>query len=214
MRKLIIFDLDGTLLYTLEDLMDSVNYALEKFGYETKTLEDVSKHVGNGVKHLVSMMLPATVSDDDFNAYYECFKEHYSKHCCDKTHPYDGIMETLKLLKYRGVKVGILSNKFQEAAEEVCEHYFKDLYDIVVGESENCKRKPAPDGINLICDKFDVSKDNALFFGDSEVDIKTAENAGIYCVSVLWGYRDRELLTENNAKLFISNPLDILDIIN
>lgn len=214
MRKLVIFDLDGTLLYTLEDLMDSVNYTLEKFGYEQKTIEDVTMHVGNGVQHLVKMMLPENISEEDFKNCYECFKEHYSEHCCDKTHPYDGIMETLKLLKCREVKVGILSNKFQEAAEEVCEHYFDGLYDIVVGESETCKRKPSPDGINLICEKFDVSKDDVLFFGDSEVDIKTAENADVYCVSVLWGYRDREFLAENDAKVFITNPLDIIDIIN
>lgn len=214
MRKLVIFDLDGTLLYTLEDLKDSVNHALEKFGYETKSLEEVSKHVGNGVKHLVRMMLPENIGHDDFNAYYECFKEHYSEHCCDKTHPYEGIIDVLKVLKHRGVKIGIFSNKFQEAAEEVCEHYFKDLYDIVVGESETCKRKPAPDGINLISDKFGVTNDDVLFFGDSEVDIKTAENAGVYCVSVLWGYRDREFLTDNDAKVFISKPSEIIDIIN
>lgn len=214
MRKLVIFDLDGTLLYTLEDLMDSVNYTLEKFGYEKKTIEDVTMHVGNGVQHLVKMMLPENISDEDFKNCYECFKEYYSEHCCVKTHPYDGIIETLKLLKCRDIKVGILSNKFQAAAEEVCEYYFDGLYDIVVGESETCKRKPAPDGINIICEKFDVSKDDVLFFGDSEVDIKTAENAGVYCVSVLWGYRDREFLAENDAKVFISNPLDITDIIN
>ncbi len=214
MRKLVIFDLDGTLLYTLEDLMDSVNYTLEKFGYEAKTLEEVSSHVGNGVQHLVKMLLPANISDSDFVQCYECFKEHYAEHCCDKTHPYDGVMETLKVLKYRGVKVGILSNKFQEAAEEVCEHYFKGLYDIVVGESEHCRRKPSPDGINMICEKFDVPHEDVLFFGDSEVDIKTADNAGTYCVSVLWGYRDREFLAENGAKVFVSNPLDIADIID
>lgn len=214
MIKLIIFDLDGTLLYTLEDLMDSVNHTLKRFGYKTKTLEEVSKHVGNGVQHLLRMMFPNDISDNDFNEYYKCFKEHYSEHCCDKTRPYDGIMETLKMLKYRGVNVGILSNKFQTAAEEVCEHYFNGLYDIVIGESENCKRKPAPDGINLICEKFDAVKDEVLFIGDSEVDIKTAENAGIYCVSVLWGYREREFLAENNAKAFITNPLEVVDLIN
>ena len=214
MRELVIFDLDGTLLYTLEDLKDSVNHTLEKFGYETKSLEEVSKHVGNGVKHLVRMLLPENIDDDNFNTYYDYFKEYYSEHCCDKTYPYEGIMDTLKTLNHRGVKVGILSNKFQEAAEEVCEHYFKDLYDIVVGESETCKRKPAPDGINLICDKLGVANDEVLFFGDSEVDIKTAENAGVYCVSVLWGYRDREFLTENDAKVFITNPSEIIDIIN
>lgn len=214
MRNLVIFDLDGTLLYTLEDLMDSVNYTLETFGYEKKTLEEVSMHVGNGVQHLVKMLLPGDISENDFDKCYQCFKEYYAEHCCEKTHPYEGIKETLKVLKCRGVKVGILSNKFQAAAEEVCEHYFEGLYDVVVGESENCRRKPAPDGINFICEKYGVPKEDVIFFGDSEVDIKTAENSGTYCVSVLWGYRDREFLTDNGAKVFVSNPLDIVDIID
>lgn len=214
MRNLVIFDLDGTLLYTLEDLTDSVNYTLSTFGYETKTLDEVSMHVGNGVQHLVKKLLPEDLSDSDFEKCYQCFKEHYSEHCCDKTRPYDGIMDTLKILKYRGVKVGVLSNKFQSAAEEVCEHYFQGLYDIVIGESENCRRKPAPDGINMICEKFAAEKDDVLYFGDSEVDIKTAENSGVYCVSVLWGYRDREFLADNGAKVFVSNPLDIADILD
>ena len=117
------------------------------------------------------------------------------------------------VLKNRGVKIGIVSNKFQSAAEDVCKHYFDGLYDAVVGESDLCKRKPAPDGINMICEQFGVDKDDAIFFGDSEVDVKTGENAGVYCVSVLWGYRDKEFLARNGAKLFVSNPLDIVDMI-
>lgn len=214
MRKLLIFDLDGTLLYTLEDLMNSVNYTLEFFGYEKKTLEEVSKHVGNGVEHLIKMSLPENIGDDELEKCYSCFKKHYSQHCCDKSRPYDGIMETLRILKYRGVKIGIVSNKYQDAAEEVCEHYFKGLYDIVVGESETCRKKPAPDGVNLICEKFEVPQNEVLFFGDSEVDIETARNSGVYCVSVLWGYRDRELLTDSGANVFLTNPLDIADIID
>lgn len=214
MRKLVIFDLDGTLLYTLEDLMDSVNYSLEKYGYETKTLEEVSSFVGNGVEHLLRSVVPAGVSDDDFKKCYKSFKEYYSEHCCDKTRPYDGVVETLKILKNRGVKIGIVSNKFQEAAEDVCQHYFKGLYDVVMGESETCRRKPAPDGINMICEQYEVEKDEAIFFGDSEVDIKTGDNAGVYCVSVLWGFRSREFLTKHGAHLFIENPLDIADMID
>ena len=214
MRKLVIFDLDGTLLYTLEDLMDSVNYSLEKYGYETKTLEEVSSFVGNGVEHLLRSVVPAGVSDDDFKKCYISFKEYYSEHCCDKTRPYDGVVETLKILKNRGVKIGIVSNKFQEAAEDVCQHYFKGLYDVVMGESETCRRKPAPDGINMICEQYEVEKDEAIFFGDSEVDIKTGDNAGVYCVSVLWGFRSREFLTKHGAHLFIENPLDIADMID
>lgn len=214
MRKLVIFDLDGTLLYTLEDLMKSVNFTLDLFGYETRTLSEISSFVGNGVEYLLRQTLPYDIKEDEFKLCYACFKDHYSKHCCESTRPYDGIIETLEILKDRGVKIGVVSNKFQSAAEEVCEHYFKGLYDAVMGESDECRRKPSPDGINAICEKFGVEKEDAIFFGDSEVDIKTGDNAGVYCVSVLWGYRDRKFLSKNGAKLFINNPLDIVDMIN
>lgn len=214
MRKLVIFDLDGTLLYTLEDLMQSVNFTLDLFGYEARTLEEISSFVGNGIQHLLRQALPANISEEEFNSCFACFKDHYSKHCCEKTRPYDGIMEVLNVLKNRGIKVGVVSNKFQSAAEEVCEHYFEGLYDAVMGESEVCRRKPSPDGINMMCEKFGVEKDETIFFGDSEVDVKTGDNAGVYCVSVLWGFRDREFLARHGAKLFVSNPLDIVDMIN
>lgn len=214
MKKVIIFDLDGTLLYTLEDLMNSVNYALNKYAYPTRTMEEISSFVGNGVKHLLKQALPQGIEDNEFEQCFDCFKEHYSEHCCELTHPYEGVLETLKILKDKGLKIGIVSNKFQSAAEEVCEFYFKDLYDIVMGESEECRRKPSPDGINKICERYGVEKDEVIFFGDSEVDIKTAENASVYCVSVLWGFRDREFLTENGASLFVNNPLDIVDMVD
>lgn len=212
-RRLVIFDLDGTLLYTLEDLLNSVNFTLDLFDYETCTLEEVSSYVGNGIEQLMRRALPTNISEKEFALCLACFKDHYSKHCCEKTRPYPGMMELLQLLKSRDIKVGVLSNKYQEAAEEVCEHYFAGLYDIVVGESEHCRRKPAPDGINMICEKLNIPKDETLFFGDTEVDVKTGDNAGVYCVSVLWGYRDREFLANNGAHVFVKNPLDIADII-
>ena len=127
MKKVIIFDLDGTLLYTLEDLMNSVNYALNKYAYPTRTMEEISSFVGNGVKHLLKQALPQGIEDNEFEQCFDCFKEHYSEHCCELTHPYEGVLETLKILKDKGLKIGIVSNKFQSAAEEVCEFYFKDL---------------------------------------------------------------------------------------
>lgn len=214
MRKLVIFDLDGTLLYSLEDLMNSVNFALAVFGYELRTMEEISSYVGNGVQYLLRQAVPDNISEEDFQLCFECFKDHYSKHCCDKTRPYDGVIEMLKILKAKGVKVGIVSNKYQSAADETCKHYFDGLYDMVLGESDVCRRKPSPDGINIMCEKFGVEKNEAIFFGDSEVDIKTGDNAGVYCVSVLWGYRDRDFLSRNGAKLFVSNPLDITNIID
>lgn len=214
MRKAVIFDLDGTLLYTLEDLKDSVNYTLESCGYKTRTLEEISSFVGNGVKHLLRQSFPPDISDNDFELCFMRFKEYYSKHCCDKTHPYEGVKEMLKILKDRGLKIGIVSNKFQSAAEEVCEFYFQGLYDEVKGESDICRRKPSPDGIDIICRNFNVEKDEVVFFGDSEVDIQTADNAGVFCVSVLWGFRDKHFLAENGAKLFINNPLEIIDMLD
>lgn len=213
MKKLVIFDLDGTLLYSLEDLMNSVNFTLDLFGYEICTIDEISSYVGNGVKQLLRKALPENISEKEFELCCACFKDHYSKHCCEKTRPYDRILETLNILKDKGVKVAIVSNKYQSAAEDVCKHYFDGLYDMVVGESDVCRRKPAPDGINMICEKLGVEKDEAIFFGDSEVDVMTGDNAGVYCVSVLWGYRDRSFLARNGAKLFVSNPLDIVDMI-
>lgn len=214
MRKLVIFDLDGTLLYTLEDLTNSVNFTLDLFDYETCTIDEISSYVGNGVKQLMRRALPSDISEKDFELCYACFMDHYSKHCCEKTVPYPGIVDVLKVLKSRGIKIGVMSNKFQSAAEDVCEHYFEGLYDMVVGESEYCRRKPAPDGINMICDRFDISKDETIFFGDTEVDVRTGDNAGVYCVSVLWGFRDRAFLSRNGAHLFIENPYDILDMLD
>lgn len=210
MKKVVIFDLDGTLLYSLDDLMDSVNYTLDLFGYQNRTLEEITSFVGNGVKYLLKLSLPADISEDEMEKCFAIFKDHYSEHCCDKTHPYDGIIDMMKALKDKGLKVCIVSNKFQSAAEEVCDFYFKGLYDMVIGESETCRRKPAPDGINMICESYGVEKEDVLFFGDSEVDVKTAENAGVFGVSVLWGYRDKQFLAENGAKLFIQTPEEIL----
>lgn len=210
MKKVVIFDLDGTLLYSLDDLMDSVNYTLDLFGYQNRTLEEITSFVGNGVKYLLKLSLPADISEDEMEKCFAIFKDHYSEHCCDKTHPYDGIIDMMKALKDKGLKVCIVSNKFQSAAEEVCDFYFKGLYDMVIGESETCRRKPAPDGINMICESYGVEKEDVLFFGDSEVDVKTAENAGVFGVSVLWGYRDKQFLADNGAKLFIQTPEEIL----
>lgn len=214
MKKLVIFDLDGTLLYTLEDLMDSVNFTADLFGYEKKSLEEISSFVGNGIENLLRLSFPSDITEEEFQAAYKYFKDHYSHHCCEKTRPYDGIIETLKTLKKKELIIGIVSNKFQKAAEDVCEYYFKGLYNIVVGESDYCKRKPAPDGINMICEKYNIKKEDTIFFGDSDVDIKTGENAGVFCVSVLWGFMNREFLAEHGAKLFIENPANIIHVLD
>lgn len=214
MIESVIFDLDGTLLYTLEDLQDSVNYALRKYGYKERTLDEISSFVGNGTQQLIKQALPQDIGEEAFVSCYKTFRDYYSEHCCVKTRPYDNIINVLEVIKDKGIKLGVISNKYQSAAEEVCHHYFNDLFDVVIGESENCKRKPSPDGLNMICEKFGIKKENVYFFGDSEVDIKAAENAGIFCISVLWGYRSRDFLTKNGAKLFIKDPYNILSLLD
>lgn len=212
-KKLVIFDLDGTLLYSLEDLRDSVNYALLRFGYQQKSLDYVRASVGNGVGRLVRLCLPETAPDAEYERCLALFKEHYAAHCCDKTRPYDGIVEVLKQLKTNGIKVGILSNKYHSAAVEVVECYFKGLYDVVKGESATCRRKPAPDGVMQILEEYGMEKDDAVLFGDSEADIQTADNAGIEGVAVLWGFRVRKTLEFAGAKNFIESPSEILNFI-
>ncbi len=214
MKDLVIFDLDGTLLYTLEDLKDSVNCCMSHYGYPQRTLDEICSFVGNGVKQLVKLSLPEDITEDKFDTCYEFFKTHYAAHCCDKTKPYDGIIEVLKCLKTEGKKIAIVSNKFHDAAVEVCEHYFKGLYDMVVGESETVRRKPHPDGIFKILETFGIEKKHAIMFGDSEVDFKTSANAGIDFVAVLWGFRDEKFLRANGITSMIHNTNDIISIVN
>lgn len=209
MKKLAIFDLDGTLLYTLEDLRDSVNFALSQFGYQQKSLAEVQASVGNGVGRLVRLCMPENTSDEDFERCFAVFKEHYAAHCCEKTRPYNGIVEALKSLKNKGIKIGIVSNKFHSAAVDVVEYYFKGLYDAVKGESEKCRRKPSPDGVLQLIEEFHCSKDETIMFGDSDVDLQTAINAEIQGVAVLWGFKNERFLRDFGAKLLISNPSEI-----
>ena len=209
MKKLVIFDLDGTLLYSLEDLHNSLNFALLHCGYAPRSLQQVNAAVGNGVGMLVRRSLPDTVSDAGFERCYEVFKAHYAAHCCEKTRPYDGIPEMLKSLRDKGVKVGVLSNKFHSAAVEVVEHYFHGLYDIVLGESEIIGRKPSPDGGFAMLEAMDVDKADTVLFGDSDVDIITARNAGIDGVAVLWGFRDKDSLLAAGARNIIQNPSEV-----
>ncbi|MGN0034069.1 MAG: HAD family hydrolase [Candidatus Limimorpha sp.] len=210
MKKLVVFDLDGTLLYSLEDLHNSLNFALSRYGYATRTLQQVNAAVGNGVGMLVRRSLPDTVSAAEFENCYNVFKEHYAAHCCEKTRPYDGVIDVLKTLRDKGIKVGVLSNKFHSAAVEVVEHYFHGLYDIVLGESDRIARKPNPDGVLAMLREMNVDKADAILFGDSDVDLVTAGNAGVDGVAVLWGFRDRQFLVSAGAKYMIEKPSEVL----
>lgn len=210
----IIFDLDGTLLNTLDDLKDSLNYTLNKHGYEARTLEEVRSFVGNGVQKLVERALPAETSAEEMQKCLATFKEHYNKNMQNKTRPYDGIMELLAELKNNNYKTAIVSNKFDAAVKELAKDYFGDLINVAIGESAAIKRKPAPDSVFAALKELESDIGNALFIGDSETDVQTAKNAGLTCVGVTWGFRTREVLLNEGADYIIDAPNELLKILN
>ena len=209
----IVFDLDGTLLNTLEDLADSTNYALRQYGFAERTLEEIRAFVGNGVRKLIERALPEGAENPLFNSVFSCFKSYYVDHCMEKTGLYAGIPEMLHELKSAGYHLAIVSNKLQSGVDELYEHYFSDTVDVAVGERPELNRKPAPDMVLLALEKLGVSTDEAVYVGDSDVDVATARNSGLPCISVLWGFRDKEFLVQHGAHCFAQTPEEICRII-
>lgn len=210
MIRAIIFDLDGTLLNTLDGLKDSVNFALDKFSYQEKTLAEIRSFVGNGVAKLVERAIPEGKENPNFDKCLKIFKENYSQTMQNKTYSYSNIIELLKILKNKNIRTAVVSNKYDKAVKELCTQYFNDLIDIAIGESENCKPKPSTDGIDKAIKELNVKKDEILYVGDSEVDIFTARNANIKLIAVSWGFRDVSYLKENGANTIIDEPLELL----
>lgn len=211
--KTIIFDLDGTLLYSLEDLKDSVNFVMKKHGFREYTIDEVREAIGNGVRLLMERILP---KDIDKNLFEEClseFKENYSKNMYNKTKPYDGVLDMLKALREEGYKIAVLSNKFDSAVKELSSKYFGELVDLAVGQKEGVKEKPSPLGIQEIAKELDTDVETCVMVGDSEVDIQTANNAGIDCISVTWGYKNIDFLYDNGATKLVYAPEDILELL-
>lgn len=214
MAQTYIFDLDGTLLDTLADLAASVNYALRTHHMPEHSLDDVRRFVGDGVRLLMIRAVPDGEQNPQFEAAFQTFREHYMAHSLDTTHPYDGIPELLAELKARGKRLAVVSNKFYAATQELCRHFFPDTIEVAIGEheAEGIKKKPAPDTVIEALRQLGVTKENAVYVGDSDVDIATARNSGLPCISVLWGFRDRDFLTEKGATTFVEAPSDILDL--
>lgn len=195
----IIFDLDGTLLDTLEDLADSVNYALAKSRFAPRTMKEVRAFVGNGVGNLVARSLPDGSDNPLYDQVLADFKMHYSIHCRDKTGPYPGIMEMLDELNALGYHMAIVSNKMDSAVKKLAEEYFGSRIPVAIGECDGVRRKPAPDTVYAALRGLDVPAGQAVYVGDSEVDLQTAAAAGIPCISVEWGFRSKEQLTRAGA---------------
>ena len=209
----VIFDLDGTLLDTIEDLADSVNAALEMYQYPTKSLHQIRTYVGNGIRKLIERSLGAGTENPDFDNIFQAFREHYKDNCQNKTKPYAGVTEMLRSLKAEGRKLAIVSNKADFAVKKLNETYFKEFAMTAIGEQAEMKRKPAPDMVLQALKELGISKEKAVYIGDSEVDIQTAANAGIPCISVLWGFRSKELLEEHGAERFAKTPEDIMKLL-
>ncbi|MEE0670755.1 HAD family hydrolase [Prevotella sp.] len=206
-----IFDLDGTLLSTLGDLAASCNYALRTNGMPERTIDEVRVFVGNGVKKLMERAVPNGEGNPAFEKTYSDFRKHYMEHNLDTTKPYDGVMDLLKELNSRGKKVAVVSNKFYAATQELCRHFFGNLVQVAIGEREDIRKKPAPDTVIEAMRQLGVTTEGAVYIGDSDVDIETARNSGMPCISVLWGFRDRDFLLQHGATTLVDTPADILN---
>jgi phosphoglycolate phosphatase len=204
----IIFDLDGTLLNTLEDLRDSVNYALERQNFPLRTLAEIRSFVGDGIRVLMERAVPENTDAEAFDTCFADFNAYYKVHMEDKTAPYDGINEMLKNIKNEGFKTAIVTNKVDYAAQELCKRLFPEI-DLVVGSVDNRPNKPAPDGAYYAIETLGSEKENTVFVGDADTDILTAKNAGLKSIGVLWGFRDREIIEEKGAEYIVETVDDL-----
>lgn len=209
----VIFDLDGTLLDTLEDLMASVNHALTVFHMPPRSLEDIRHFVGNGVQRLIELAVPDGTEPEMMEKVFAVFKEHYAIHCNDKTGLYPGIPELLGELKARGFKMAIVSNKLQEGVDALSEQYFLSYTRVAIGAREGIAKKPAPDTVIEALKILGITKEQAVYVGDSEVDIATAANAGMDCITVEWGFRTRKEQEAAGGKVFVSSPEEIIQLL-
>ena len=211
MYKNYIFDLDGTLLNTLADLASSTNYALRQYGMPEHSVDDVRRFVGNGVGKLIERAIPDGLANPLYEDVLATFRKHYLIHSLDTTSPCPGIVELLHTLRSMGCNVAVVRNKFYNATVELCQHFFADTVEVAIGERENIRRKPAPDTVFEAMRQLGVTAEDTVYVGDSDVDVATARNSGIPCISVLWGFRDRDFLIEHGATTFVNTPEEILN---
>lgn len=212
--KTIIFDMDGTLLDTLEDLTDAVNYALAEMKMPQRTIEEVRSFVGNGVKRLMELAVPGGLRNPLFEETFGVFKDYYALHSADKTKAYEGLPELLSELKDEGYALAIVSNKLDARVKELSEQFFSGSVSVAIGELEGVAKKPAPDMVYRALEELHMPAETAVYVGDSEVDFLTAQNAGLPCISVLWGFRDKDFLKECGATWFAHKPQEIKNFLN
>ena len=214
-KKAVIFDLDGTLLNTLEDLTASTNFALENLGFPKRSMDEIRNFVGNGVNKLIERAIPNGLNNPEYIKCVELFKNTYKQNMYCKTKPYKGIIEMLTQLKQHNIKIAVVSNKFDMAVKKLCSKYFPNLIDFAAGENElqGINKKPAPDTVLKVLKEFNIEAGDAIYVGDSEVDIQTAQNANMDCISVTWGFKDEKFLISNGANIIVNAPNQILNAI-
>lgn len=214
MYRCVIFDLDGTLLNTLDDLADAGNYALRKLGFPAHDVEEYKYYVGNGIPKLIQRILPSESSHEMCDKAQRLFSEYYSSHSMDKTRPYDGIYDLLSRLVDDGIKIGIATNKDHDFAEKLVHVFFGDMVSVVLGRKDGSPKKPDPFSVNCIMEMLNAGKSNTLYAGDSNVDMETALNADLASCGVLWGFRTEKELRESGARFIAKTPNDLYQIIN
>lgn len=204
----VIFDLDGTLLDTLDDLTDSVNHAMSIMGWSLRDKKDVRFYLGNGIKRLMELCSPQGISEEEFNKAFAAFKEYYDEHNQDKTAPYEGVVELMERLKRKGIKMAIVSNKVHNAVLALRDKFFPYV-EVAIGDAPGMARKPEPDSCYKALELLGSTKGESVYIGDSEVDLLTAKNSGLDCITVLWGFRDKEYLMEQGATIFVETPEEL-----
>lgn len=211
-HKAFIFDLDGTLLNTLEDLKNSVNFAMRSMGYPEHTLEQVRMFIGNGIAMLIKRAVPQGTDEFDEKKTLGIFTEHYNAHLNDCTAPYPGVTESLTALKNRGVKIGVVTNKNDDSAKMLIAGYFGNLVDVTLGHLDGIPSKPNPEALLRVMSDLGVNAEDTLYFGDSDVDVLTAKNAGVKSVGASWGFRGKDVLLKAGADIILSDPNKIADL--
>jgi len=214
MIKTVLFDLDGTLLNTLTDLSNSVNYALNSHHLPQRTELEVRSFLGNGIHNLIEKSVPENTPSELLEDVFQSFKSYYLQHGLDSTAPYPGIMSLLKALQQKSVKMAIISNKVDTAVQQLNKKFFSDYIGIAVGEKPQIRRKPEPDSVLLAMKALDANPATTLYVGDSEVDYETAHSAGIRCALVTWGFRDRPDLEALHADYYVNSPHELMAVIS
>ena len=208
-----VFDLDGTLLDTLEDLYLATNSALESHSMPRRSRDEVRMFVGNGVEMLIRRAVPSGTDEETTLAVLADFKTTYAAICEDHTRPYDGILDMLRALREKGIRVAVVSNKFDAATKQLCQKYFGDLVEVAIGERAGVRKKPAPDTVYEALKELGMTATGAVYIGDSDVDIQTARNCGMPCISVTWGLRDKDFLLQSGAEILVDTPEKLLGVI-